>query len=131
MAIPISTTTITVKGIRPQSDVDPDAEGYDAPAPEDTVLATDVRATITLPVGRRSNPTDAIESYSLRCDPLPGDIELTRFDVVLDQSTGKEYVVHVATKSLPEEFGLTHWVATLRKDRGIVSMEDTNEFARD
>lgn len=131
MAIPIATTTVTVKGVRPQSSLDPDAEGYDAAPPDDTTLATGVRATITLPIGRRSNPTDSIESYSLRCDLLPGGVELTRFDVVVDEVTTREYIVHEVALSLPEEFGLTHWVATLRMDKGIVSRERSNEFARD
>ncbi len=128
--IPISTTTVTIRGTRPQSDVDPDADGYDAPAPGPADLATGVRASITLPVGKRSNPTDEIVSYKLRMDLIPG-VELTRYDLVVDETTGTEYQVQDCAKSLPEQFDLSHWVATLTLGKGIVDGEDFNEFARD
>lgn len=128
--IPISTTTVTVHGVRPQSDVDPDADGYDAPADPPTVLASGVRATLTLPQGKRSNPTDEILSYKLRMD-LVENFELTRYDSVTDDSTGTTYQVEEVALSLPEQFGLSHWVATLRLGKGIVDAEDVNEFARD
>lgn len=129
MTIPISTTLITLKGVRPQLSIDPDADGYDGSAPTPSVLASDVRATITLPKGQRSNPTDEIDSYALRCDPIDG-VELTQYDTVIDQTTGTEYRVLVANPSLPEDFGLAHWVATLTHSTGIVKGSDTNESAR-
>lgn len=128
--IPVATTTVTIHGTRPQSDVDPDAEGYDAPTDTPTQLASGVRATITLPQGKRSNPTDEILSYKMRMDLVEG-FELTRFDTVTDDSTGQTFHVEEVAKSLPEEFGLSHWVATLAQGRGIVDAEDINEFARD
>ena len=128
MSIPISTTTITVRGVRPQSDVDPDAEGYDGPGPQPQIVASGINATITLPQGRRSSPTDEIDSYSLRCDLFMG--VLSQYDTVTDDQTGVEYEVHTATRSLPEQFGLDHWVATIKRGKGIVSGGDMNESAR-
>ncbi len=127
MPIPLATTLITIKGRRPQSAVDPEAEGYDPPETDPDELASDVAATITLPVGRRSNPTDEINRYTLRCDLLPDDIELTQHDTVLDQTTGVEYVVETALRSWPEQFDLAHWKATLLKSNGLVGGDVTRE----
>lgn len=121
MAITIATTKVTIKGKRPQSSVDPDAEGYDAsPLPDDDVLATGVRATITLPAGNRNNSdTDEVVSYALRCDPIDADV--TRFDTVLDETTGIEYNVASAQVSHPTQFGLDHITARIYLTKGLQS----------
>lgn len=130
MPIPLATTLVTIKGRRPQSAVDPEAEGYDPPESAPDVIASDVAATITLPVGRRSNPTDEINRYTMRCDLLPEDVELTQHDTVLDQTTGVEYTVEVALRSWPEQFNLTHWKATLIKSDGLVGGDVVRESSR-
>lgn len=128
--IAVSTTTVTVHGVRPQSDVDPDADGYDGPAASPLALVSGVRATITLPQGRRSNPTDEVLSYKLRMDPVDG-FELTRFDRVTDDRDGEVYRVEEVALSKPIAFGLEHWVATIHQSRGIVEGETFNDFTRD
>lgn len=128
--IPLATTTVTVHGIRPQSDVDPDADGYDGAGPTPTVLVTGIRASVTLPQGKRSNPTDEVLSYKLRMDLVEG-FELTRYDTVTDDGTGQVFRIEEVALSTPEAWGLSHWVATLKQGRGIVESEETNDFTRD
>ena len=120
MTIPIATTTVTIKGKRPQSSIDPDAEGYDAPAAEPDTLATGVRATITLPTGTRNN-SDANEvvSYAMRCDPV--DVDVTCFDTVIDESNDVEYKVSSAQRSHPTAFGLDHITARIYLTNGLQS----------
>lgn len=115
MSIPLATTTITVTGVRPQSSIDPDAEGYDAPAPAPTTLSTGVRACISNPTGSRSTPNDELDIYTLSCDP----VDLNRFDIVLDETTGTQYMVDSVTISPAETFGLEHTKATLRLTKGL------------
>lgn len=130
MSIPLSTTLVTIKGKRPQSAVDPDAEGYDAPAPDAEILATDVRASITLPSGSRGNRVaDEIDSYMMRMDNI--EAGLNQYDTVVDQSTGTEYAVVWATPSLPEAYGLEHTKAKLQLINGLNSGGESDEFARD
>lgn len=119
MPIPLATTTVTIKGKRPQSNIDPDAEGYDVVEPADPeILATGVRATITLPTGTRSvSDADELILYALRCDPI--DVDVTRFDTVLDETTGIEYYVDSAQRSHPLAFGLNHITARLYLTRGL------------
>jgi hypothetical protein len=127
--IPISTTTVTIRGRRPQSPVDPDAEGYDGPQAPAVELATGVRASITLPGGLRSAPRDQVTSYAFRCDPFGA--KLTRHDIVVDEQTGTEYVVDVPAVSLYTGFAMEHWLATLKLGAGIYIAEDTNAATRD
>lgn len=124
MPIPLATTTITVVGKRPQSGDDPDADGYDTPAPEDFVLATAVRACISAPNSARkgssgadSSATDETESYALRCDVFTDG--LSRFDQVTDETTGVVYQVDTVMSSRPTQFGLDHIHATLKLQRGL------------
>ncbi len=121
MGIPIATTTVTIRGKRPQGPIDPDAEGYDNdPLPEPETLATGVRASITLPTGVRNNPdTDEVVAYAFRCDPITADV--TRFDTVLDETTGIEYKVASAQQSHPTAFGLNHITGRLYVTKGIQS----------
>lgn len=127
--IPIATTTVSILGVRPQPDTDPDADGYDGPDPDPDVLASNIRASITLPSGSRSTPRDSVTQYAFRCD-LFNDV-LTRFDIVVDEATGIEYKVDNPVKSLPEMFDLSHWSAQLKLASGVFVAEDTNESARD
>lgn len=119
MSIPLATTLVTIMGKRPQSSVDPDAEGYDAPAPADGVLAIDVRASITLPDGTRGKDADAIDIYTLRIDPI--EVGLSQYDQVIDQQDGKEYEVVTAVESKPLDYGLHHIMATIHLVRGLNS----------
>lgn len=128
MAIPLATTTVTVKGKRPQSAVDPDADGYDAPAPADTVLITEVPASITLPDGTRGKDADAIDIYTLRIDPI--EIGLSQYDQIVDEQDGKEYEVVTAVESKPLAYGLHHIMATIRLVRGLNSKGESNEPSR-
>jgi hypothetical protein len=120
MTIPIATTTVTIKGRRPQMAIDPDATGYDAaPNPPD-VLAEGVRATITLPQGsRRNTDSDQVDIYSMRCDVVPVDVN--RFDTVIDENTSIEYQVLSAMHSHPTSFGLEHIVARLYLTKGLTT----------
>lgn len=129
MAIPIATTTVTVKGKRPQSAVDPDADGYDAPATPDSVLATGVRASITLPDGARGKAADAIDVYTMRIDPI--EVGLSQYDEIIDEQDGKEYEVVDAVESKPLDYGLHHILATIHLVRGLNSGGERNEFTRD
>lgn len=120
MPIPLATTTVTIKGKRPQASIDPDAEGYDTPVAEPEILATGVRASITLPTGQRNNPdTDEVISYAMRCDPI--DVDVTRFDTVLDEATNIEYKVSTAQRSHPTAFGLNHITARIYLTKGLQS----------
>jgi hypothetical protein len=111
---------VTITGKRPQSAVDPDAEGYDTPSPANLpdTLATGVRATITLPAGTRGNPdTDEVISYAFRCDPI--DVDVTRFDTVTDESTGITYNVASVQRSHPLAFGLSHITGRIYLTKGL------------
>ncbi len=114
--IPIATTTVTVRGVRPQSAVDPGAEGYD-PQPTPVDLITGLRATISLPAFKRQVPADQVDIYALRTDPF----EITRHDTIIDEKTGQEYEVDSAGPSPNETFGLTHTVAYIKVVRGLKS----------
>ncbi len=119
--IPLATTTITVRGRRPQSDVDPDAEGYDPPEAAPTVLAAGVRACISKPESRRGSEgtdgADETDSYALRCDLFVGG--LTRHDTVTDDKTGVVYEVRKSAVSDTTIFGLQHIKAQLRLSEGL------------
>lgn len=123
MAVPLATTTITVHGVRPQSAVDPDAEGYDAPPPAPTMQATGIRATISLPQSARgssaavSSPADEVDTYTLSCDP----VELTRHDTVTDDTTGVVYEVETVIPSPTVVFGLQHIKAKLKRTEGLTN----------
>jgi len=119
MSIPLATTTITVMGNRPQRDVDPDDDALAVPQ---VTLATGVRASITLPNSeRRVDNIDETDSYALRCDIFPEG--LTRYDTVIDESTGVSYEVRVSALSSTTMLGLEHVKATIRKREGLTSSE--------
>lgn len=114
MAIPIATTTITVRG-RAQSLNDPDAEGYDPAPPAPATKATGVRASITLPSPVPNEPQQT-DIYALRCDDVEG---MERFDTVIDESDDVEYELMTLTRSKPTGFGLEHTIGTLRLVKGV------------
>lgn len=117
MSIVIATTTITVMGNRPQLDIDPDDDDVQVPQEE---LATGVRASITLPAASRHvDNSDEVVEYALRCDVFPGG--LSRYDTVIDETTGVEYAVRVVALSLPTMLGLDHIKAMLRDRKGLDS----------
>ena len=125
MAIILATTTITVRGTRPQTEVDPDAEGYDPPAEPPSIIATEVRACITKPKGSRDTArSDEVDDYTLKCDEFPAG--LTRYDTVTDDSTGVEYDVRIATVSPARILGLSHIIATLRERKGLSANAPSN-----
>lgn len=129
MSIPLATTTITVKGRRPQADVDPEAEGYDAPLAEPPVVATGVRASITLPRGTRPAEADEVDAYVLRCDVFEAGLD--RYSTVVDDSTGQEYVVVWVAPSLPQAFGLEHLKARIQVSKGISAGNESGGFIND
>lgn len=119
MTIAIATTHITVMGNRPQLDIDPDDP--DTQVPQE-VLATGVRASITLPASnRRVDNIDEVDDYALRCDIF--DAGLSRYDTVIDESTGVSYEVRVSAVSPATLLGLEHIKATVRKREGLTSSE--------
>lgn len=111
MSIILATTTITVYGVRPQSD-DPDD------TPIATILAEGVRACISRPTSSRdTDNNDEVDEYALRCDVFaPG---LSRHDTVLDDRTGERYDVRTVALSPTTILGLQHLRATLRKCEGL------------
>lgn len=114
--IALATTTITVKGNRPQVAIDP--SGYDVVPPMDT-LATGVRASITQPrETRNTNGVSEANDYTLVCDPV--DVGLSQYDHVIDEKTGVEYEVRSASKSVALVFGLNHVKAVLRESKGLI-----------
>lgn len=125
MPIVLATTTITVMGTRPQIEVDPDAEGYDPPAEPPAIIATGIRACITRPKGSRDTArSDEVEDYALKCDVFEGG--LTRYDTVIDESTGVEYDVRIAALSTATILGLNHMIATLRERKGLSANAPSN-----
>ncbi len=113
--IALASTAITVKGVRPQSAVDP--SGYDTQPPMVT-LATGVRAAITQPArSRNAEGASEIDEYGLVCDLF--DSGLTQYDHVIDEITGTEYEVRSASESVSTIFGLQHIKAILGISKGL------------
>lgn len=124
MSIPLATTHISVEGVRPQSPVDPDGAGYGDTEPTPALLASNVRASITQPTSaRKTGNVDEQDTYSLRCDLVPS-VGLSRFDVVIDETTGTRYRVVSTQESIVTQFGLQHTKATLRLDAGLSGGND-------
>lgn len=118
MPIPFATTTITIMGRRPQSAVDPSAEGYDDPEPPMPTLATGVRACISTPSEtRHRDGASEVDDFALMCDPV--DVGLNQYDRVIDEKTGDAYDVYSASRSVAVVFGLAHITGVLRKSRGL------------
>lgn len=118
MAIAIATTTVTIKGTRPQENFDRDAAGYDDVEDPAYIIATDVRASITLPTGlRNNNDSDEVISYAFKCDPVDEDV--TRFDIIVDESTGTEYKVYSCQRSSYTGLGLEHITGRVYVTKGL------------
>lgn len=125
MAIPLATTTISIIGVRPQSPVDPDAEGFDGPGPTPVPLINGVRASITQPKPERgTDGNDEQDLYTLSCDPI--DVGLTRYDTVVDEQTGTTYEVKKVAASPATLLGLDHVKATLFKREGLRDVATTS-----
>ncbi len=106
-------------GHRPQRDIDPDDDDLRVPP---VILATGVRASITIPASnRRVDNIDETDDYALRCDVF--EAGLTRYDTIIDESSGVSYEVRTAARSLPTLFGLEHIKASVRKREGLTSSE--------
>jgi hypothetical protein len=116
MAIPNPTTTVAVRGRRPHTDVDPDADGYDTDRPPPSTLASGVKACIS---GPTSVVVDGIEvdRWQLRCDPT----DLDQWDYVDDETTGESYSVVKAVHSRVTTYGLDHVHAELSQASGLPS----------
>lgn len=121
----IATTTVTIKGIRPQTEYDYDAEGYpgEGDPPDMVTLQTEWPASITLPSATRGNegalgaddtPVQ-VDTYAFRCN----NTDIQRFDIVVDESDGTQYRVISITQSLPMLFGLEHTIGQLKKVKGV------------
>lgn len=112
MAIPISSTTITVKRPSVGADIDPEMSGDDA---ADSNVVTGVRAHISAPSGNESNVGGSQEviEYPFNCDPC----DITNTDRVYDETTGITYeVLWCETR---RALGLDHVAGGLRKVAGV------------
>ena len=117
MPIPLATTTITVWGRRPQTDIDPDDPVREPPS----IVVAGVRAVIS---GVSSLNTEGVEidRWQLRCDLC----DITKFDYVVDDTTGKTYTISKLTKSLITTFGLDHAHGELVEVTGLPSEGGTD-----
>ena len=121
MAVPLATTTITVVGVRPESDQDADGEGYPGyVAPVPATIASGVRASITnlrMTRERRAHGEDGehVSRRMLLCDW----VDLREFDRVTDDTTGQEYEVETVdeVETSGDMFGLDHVKAILKYER--------------
>lgn len=124
MAIPLQTTTIEIKGVRPESSADPEADGYGfATPPGATVVATNVRAVVSQPRGYRAfssesgQPQAETDTWQLRADPC----DLRKDDVVKDLTTNRIYHVETVVHSRITAYGLDHVHAQLFEVSGVPS----------
>lgn len=124
MPIPLVTHRVTILGVRPQSAVDPDSDGYDAEdLPVLVPLATNWPASITQPTPQRESSgglgsddtTLQVDEYTFRCDPT----DVNRFDYIIDDADGTTYQITAVTKSLPVLFGLEHIVGRVKRVKGL------------
>lgn len=125
MPIPIAHTLITVRGLRPQMEYDPDGQGYDGDLPIPNDLAVHVRASISQPSGKRRDEQDE-SGWTLSCDPID-NIGLSKYDIVIDETTGTAYEVVWVTESPNTSVGLNHIKARLRAARGLTSGGGDND----
>jgi hypothetical protein len=117
MAIPFSTTTITIR--RPSSEP-PEGEDYvdplDAPGTP-TVVASAVRAHISSPSGteNQTGGTQTVDQYRLDCDIFAGELRHT--DEIVDDTTGLSFRVLWAMPRIG--MGLDHIEAGLLRVEGL------------
>lgn len=114
MAIPLPTTTITVRRVP----ADPNRDPYD-PAPEPVVVASGVPAHISLASGRENvaGGSQEIVNFRLACNPFAGGIH--HEDTVVNDQSGAVYEVVFAEERTA--LGLDHFQAGLRQVTGVVS----------
>lgn len=104
--IPLSTTTITIRRIPQNVELDP----YDAP-PAPAVVAAGVRAHISTPSGREKRAGGSQTNTTRHLDADPCDLKHT--DTVTDDVTGVLYTVSWAKPSYG--MGLDRMEAGLEK----------------
>lgn len=113
MAIPLATTTITVK----RTPTDPDRDPYDPP-PAQTTVASGVRAHISTARGSEdlAGSSREIVWFRIGCDPFPTGLRHT--DEVEDDQTGEVYeVVWVKQR---QGLGLDHFEGRMKQVSGVV-----------
>ena len=113
MAIPLATTTITVK----RTPTDPNLDPYDPP-PERTTVASGVRAHISTARGSEDlgGSEREIVWFRLGCDPF--NAGLTHLDIVEDDQTSEAYeVVWVKARF---GLGLDHFEGRMKQISGVV-----------
>jgi hypothetical protein len=118
MSLALYTTTITVHrtALEDVSGRDPwEPDTPIDPAPEETTIATQVPADISLNLGRSGGPgdTETVE-FQLLCDPT----DLSFRDTVSDDTTGAVYEVQWATLT-PGLPGFEHVQAGLKQVSGF------------
>jgi hypothetical protein len=124
MPIPLITHHVTIMGVRPQSAVDPDSDGYDSEdAPTPVTLVTSWPASITSPTSQRESEGGLgsddtalqVDEYAFRCNPT----DISRFDYIIDDATGDTYQVTAVAASLPVLFGLEHITGRIKRVKGL------------
>lgn len=112
MAIPLATTTITVRRVPDDEDLDP----YDE-QPEPETVASGVRAHISTRTGRETvaGGSQEVVSFGLSCDP----VDLRHTDEVVDDTTGETFEVVWAISR--QGLGMDHVQAGLERVTGVVS----------
>ena len=111
------TTTITVYGVRPVPDTDPDADGFDPTPLPRVALVEGLNASISGPVGSDVEGMER-EVWRLRCDPF----ELHRSDYVEDDTTGYLYeVTYVHQSEIATSWAMNHTIAELTREEGLPS----------
>lgn len=111
--IPLHTTFIRILRAEPDSGADPTD-----PQPEPTIVAENIRASISSPSGREqvaSGASQAVVEFGLSCDPC----DLLGTDQVQDQTTEAIYEVVWARRRTG--FGLDHIHGSLKQVSGVVS----------
>jgi hypothetical protein len=113
MSIPFETTRITVRGVRPVRDYDPDTSGYDeVDPPVKEEVASGVRASITQPKGQRDREEET-DRWAFRCDV----VDINRFDEIEDDD-GDIYEVVWVERSKYTGFGLDHMIGEVKRMKG-------------
>ena len=119
MAIPIATTTITIK--RPP-EADNNRDPYDPPSGPLATVTTGVRAAFTTPAGSAAlgggehGPTGSQEAVGWRLAADPCD--LRHIDTVVDETTNQEYGVTWAKLRSDPDGDLDHVIADVVEVKG-------------
>ena len=115
MAIPFSTTTITVLRVS----ADPDRDPYD-PEPEPSTVASGVRAHISTQAGEETvaGGSQQVTNHRLSCDPFTGGLH--HKDRIEDDTSGEVYDVVWSVSRYG--VGMDHFQARLNQVSGVVSV---------